>query len=74
MTDSAISAAVIPSWDAASDDEEDYGDLALYANVPTAQDTASLVRSLTTPHSDFVRFPGFPQQEGKQATTRLGHN
>ena len=68
MTDSAISAAVIPSRADASDDEHEYGNLALYNEVPTAQDTASLVHSLTTPNSDFVRFPGFhstrhPQQE-----------
>ena len=48
MTDSAISAAVIPSQDANSEDDHDYGDLELVAEVQGDQDSASLGRSLTT--------------------------
>ena len=59
MTDSAISAAVILSHDAASEDDHDYGDLELGAEVQGDQDSASLGRSLTTSRADYVKIPGF---------------
>ena len=65
MTDSAISAAVIPSQEANSESDLDYGDLEPVA-VQGAQDSASLGRSLTTSQADYVKFPGFSSTRSQQ--------
>ena len=59
MTDSAISAAVIPSHDAASEDDHSYDDLETVEDVRRDQGSASLSRSIANSHADHVRFPGF---------------
>ena len=60
MTDSAISAAVIPSHDAASEDDHSYDDLETVEDVQRDHGSASLSRSITNSQADHVRFPGFP--------------
>ena len=70
MTNSAISAAVIPSHDT---NEEDLGfgfgfdDIDDYVtNASREQDSAALSRSLTTSQVDYVRIPGFLSRQHQQ--------
>ena len=60
MTDSAISAAVIPSNDAASDDDHGYDDFDAVEDVRRDRGPASLNYSLAISQADYVKFPGFP--------------
>ena len=65
MTDSAISAAVIPSHDTAEDDFG-YDDVDIVADARRDQDSAALSRSLATSQADYVRFPGFLSTQYQQ--------
>ena len=60
MTDSAISAAVIPSNDAASDDDLGYDNYDTVEDTRRDRGSASLSHSLAISQADYVKFPGFP--------------